>query len=76
MTDHILTAPDDVGAGTEAEEILEVPLLLPGWQVTALERAAHNRGLTAGEMVRQVLRDFIDGKTMPTRPVKASKLTL
>jgi hypothetical protein len=41
------------------EEVVEVPLLLPGWQISALEQEAHDRGLTAGEMVRVVLRDFI-----------------
>ena len=41
------------------EEVVEVPLLLPGWQISALEKEAHDRGLTAGEMVRVVLRDFI-----------------
>ncbi len=39
-------------------DVIEVPLLLPGWQMSALEHAAHNRGLTAGEMVRHLLRDF------------------
>jgi len=41
------------------DEVVEVSLLLPGWQVTALESAAHERGLTAGEMVRSLVRDFI-----------------
>jgi hypothetical protein len=40
------------------EEVLEVPLLLSGWQVRALEQAAHQRGLTAGEMVRSLLDEF------------------
>jgi hypothetical protein len=40
-------------------DVVEVPLLLPGWQVSALETAAHDYGLTAGEMVRHLLRDFI-----------------
>jgi hypothetical protein len=40
------------------EEVIEVPLLLPGWQMSALEQAAHCRGLTAGEMVRHLLADF------------------
>lgn len=40
-------------------DVVEIPLLLAGWQVTALETAAHDRGLTAGEMVRHVLRDFL-----------------
>lgn len=40
-------------------DVVEIPLLLAGWQVTALETAAHDRGLTAAEMVRHVLRDFL-----------------
>jgi hypothetical protein len=42
-------------------EVTEIPLLLPTWQVAALATAAQDRGLTAGEMLRNVLRDFIDG---------------
>jgi hypothetical protein len=41
-------------------EVVEIPLLLPGWQVEALENAAHARGVTAAEMLRTVLRQFID----------------
>jgi hypothetical protein len=40
-------------------DVVEVPLLLPGWQVDALAAAAHDRGQTAGEMLRDVLQDFI-----------------
>jgi len=46
------------------EEIVEVPLLLPGWQISALEREAHQRGLTAGEMVRHLLGDFINNTNL------------
>jgi hypothetical protein len=42
-------------------DVVEVPLLLPGWQVDALAAAAHDRGQTAGEMLRGVLQDFITG---------------
>jgi len=45
--------------GAADGEVIEVPLLLPGWQVSALASAAHDRGLTAGEMVRHLLSDFI-----------------
>jgi hypothetical protein len=41
------------------DDVVEVPLLLQGWQMSALEKAAHSRGLTAGEMVRDLLRDFL-----------------
>jgi hypothetical protein len=40
-------------------EVIEIPLLLPRWQISALETAAHRHGLTAGEMVRSLLRDSI-----------------
>jgi hypothetical protein len=40
-------------------DVVEIPLLLQGWQMTALETAAHQRGQTAGEMVRDLLRDFL-----------------
>ncbi|MFO0927233.1 MAG: hypothetical protein U0736_09365 [Gemmataceae bacterium] len=41
-------------------DVFEVPLLLSGGQISALERAGYRRGLTAAEMARQVLRAFID----------------
>ncbi len=47
------------GCGQQIGEVVEIPLLLPGWQATALETAAHDCGLTAGEMVRHLVRDFI-----------------
>ena len=37
------------------DEVVEVSLLLPRWQAEALEEAAHNRGLTAGQMMRKLL---------------------
>jgi hypothetical protein len=40
-------------------DVVELPLLLPGWQVTKLETVAHQRGLTAAAMVRYLLRDFL-----------------
>jgi hypothetical protein len=40
-------------------DVVEVPLLLLTWQMSALEQVAHLRGITAAEMVRQVLREFI-----------------
>jgi hypothetical protein len=54
-------------ADLQADEVVEIPILLAGWQVWALEHEAHQRGLTAGEMVRHVLRDFIDGASVPTK---------
>jgi hypothetical protein len=42
-------------------EVVEIPLLLPGWQASALETVAHEHGLTAGAMVRRLVRDFVAG---------------
>jgi hypothetical protein len=39
--------------------VVEVPLLLSVEQLSALEAAAHTRGLTTGEMLRQLLHDFV-----------------
>lgn len=46
-------------------DVIEVSLLLAGWQMSALERAAYRRGLTAAEMVRRLLRDFIADQPAP-----------
>jgi hypothetical protein len=40
-------------------DVVEIPLLLNNSEVLALEQAAHARGLTAAEMLRMVLRRFI-----------------
>jgi hypothetical protein len=55
----------------DAAEVVEVPLLLAGWQVSALEKEAHDRGLTAGEMVRQLLSEFIHTRLMPEDTTRA-----
>ena len=52
---------DETGLALGDRDVVEVPLLLPGWQVAALAEEARDRGLTAGEMLRSVLSDFIDG---------------
>lgn len=57
--DDAMTGNPKSSFALDASEIVEVPLLLPGWQMSALERAAYLRGITAAEMVRQLLREFI-----------------
>jgi hypothetical protein len=37
------------------DEVVEVALLLPRWQAEALVQAAHERGLTAGQMLRKLI---------------------
>jgi hypothetical protein len=41
------------------EEVVELAVLLPGWQAQALESAAHDQGMTVAQMLRSLLRDFI-----------------
>ena len=48
-------------ADPSPDEVIEVPLLMSLKQIEALEAAAHGRGLTAAEMVRRLLGEFIAG---------------
>jgi hypothetical protein len=62
MNDRVTHLPgDEPGSISTDREVVEIPLLVPGWQVAALATAAQDRGLTAGEMLRGLLRDFIAG---------------
>jgi len=40
--------------------VVEVCVLLPGWQVSLLESAARQRGLTSGQLVRRILGDLLE----------------
>lgn len=39
-------------------EVIELPLLLPEWQVIALERAAREQGMTIGQLIRRLFADL------------------
>ena len=39
-------------------EIQELSLLLPQWQIEALEAAARGRGLTAGQLIRRLIGNY------------------
>ena len=64
------------GAGKMADvcpldsNVVEMSLLLPIWQAEALEQAADHQGMSAGQMLREVIRDFFDrlnaGSEFPT----------
>jgi hypothetical protein len=57
--------PTDLRDGVAEPELIELSLLLPQWQVSALERTASRLGLTAGQMLRRILADFCAGP-LPT----------
>lgn len=44
-------------------EVVELALLLPRWQAAALENAAHQRGLTAGQMLRRLIGATLSGSS-------------
>lgn len=48
------------------EDVVELALLLPGNQAAALEAVAFQRGLTTGEMVRRLVREFLAAQQAPT----------
>jgi len=50
---------DDDTTPEGPDGVIEIPLLLSADQASALESVAYRRGLTAGEMVRRLLNDFI-----------------
>jgi len=53
-------APDPRGGWAPAEGgVVELALLLPARQAAALERAAHQQGLTIGQVLRRLVRDFL-----------------
>jgi hypothetical protein len=49
-----------------AEDVIELPVLLPEWQVAALEEAARDRGMTVGQLLRKLFADLF-----PRRPALA-----
>ena len=48
-------------------EVIEVALLLPRWQVMALQSAAKQRGMSAGQMLRRLI-----GATVGQQPPSAN----
>jgi hypothetical protein len=40
-------------------EMVELALLLPNWQLQELEMAAHDHGLTTGQMIRRLIAAFL-----------------
>jgi hypothetical protein len=60
-----MNAPDlsrlpGLSAADGPPDVAEISLLLPGWQLVAIESAAEARGLTSAQLVRRLLRDFLN----------------
>lgn len=41
--------------------VVELSLLLPQWQIDAIEAAASVRGITTGQMLRRVINTYLTG---------------
>lgn len=48
------------------DEVVEMPLLLPRWQATALEEVAGLRGMTTGQMLRRYIAEMLAEPAKPT----------
>jgi hypothetical protein len=53
---------DTLPEGADAD-VIEVPLLLPSWQVSALAALAQRRGQTAAAMVRALVGEFLSAQS-------------
>jgi hypothetical protein len=42
------------------DEMAELSLLLPAWQAMALDRAARADGVSAGQMLRRLIQDYLN----------------
>jgi hypothetical protein len=47
------------------EEVQELGVLVPRYQAEALETFAHRQGVTMGQLVRQLIRGYVD-EAVPT----------
>ena len=41
------------------DDVMELSLLLPGWQFSALEKTARRQGQTTGQVVRRLVQKFL-----------------
>lgn len=58
---------DDDNTRTDTD-ILELTLLLPGRQLTILEAAAQRQGITSGQLLRQMIHDYLE-RAFAARPL-------
>jgi hypothetical protein len=42
------------------DDVVELSLLLPGWQLGALEKAARYQGLTTAQIFRGLISDYLN----------------
>jgi hypothetical protein len=67
--------PDHDSSLTFSEEIAELSVLLPDHMIQGLEHAAYERGVTAAQMIRKLIQEFLlagrrRGHDVPGGPVR------
>jgi hypothetical protein len=60
MSEPQATLADGRGVRQVDPEVVELLLLLPAEEAHTLEEAARQRDLTAGQLLRRLIRDFLD----------------
>jgi hypothetical protein len=55
------------GPARPDDDLVELALVLPRWQVEALAVAARRRGLTAGQVLRRLVGGFCADLAVPDR---------
>jgi hypothetical protein len=60
MSAALASGPDErlIEATRSDQELVELALVLPRWQVDALAVAARGRGLTAGQLLRRLISGY------------------
>jgi hypothetical protein len=57
-TESITWSPPEPAA-RDGHDVVEVPLLLTAGQAAALSRASHRQGMTAGQLARRAITEFL-----------------
>jgi hypothetical protein len=63
----IKLSPRPVAAADNVEDVVELALVLPRWQMEELAAASRHHGLTAGQAIRRLIRGFCTDHQRPDR---------
>ena len=61
---RLVSSLDGKGLRAVDEQMVELSMLLPNSQAAPLEREANRRGVTPGQLVRSIIRDFFLCRTV------------
>lgn len=52
------------------DDMAELSLLMPSWQIQALEHAAQSEGISMGQYVRRALQQALHQFVLPRKPLQ------